>query len=160
MSMPPPSMLRLLISVMSVQCLHQGILPSMTRMLPVNSILLPNKSHPFSIVREDDTDSICDLPCLLTYLDNFASKRHKANATRSPATGGNSRRSSNGAAAPSSLPSSSSLPQPPFFASNASAAAAAPTAGICRHSLSRPRRRAHKVRFFCIPWRLVPLSDL
>jgi hypothetical protein len=49
----------------TVQCLHQGILPSMTRMFPANSIL-PNKSQPFSIVWADKTDSICELPCLLT----------------------------------------------------------------------------------------------
>ena len=89
------------------------------------------KSQPFSIVWEEDTDSICDLPCLLTNLDNFANNRHRADATRSsPATGGRARRASNGAAAPSSLPSSSSLPQPPLFASNAPAAAPAPTAGV------------------------------
>ena len=93
----------------TVQCLYQGILSSMTRMLPANSIL-PNKSQPFSIVWADDTDSICDLPCLLTYLDNFARKRHNADATRSPAPSRSARSASNGAAAPSSLPSSSSLP--------------------------------------------------
>ena len=112
-----------------VQCQYQGILPSMTRMVPADSIP-PNKSQPFSIVWADDTDSICDLPLLLTYLDNHASKRHRADATRSPATGGRARRASNGAAAPSSLPSSSSLPQPSLFASNAPLAAPAPTAGI------------------------------
>ena len=37
----------------------------MKRLLSVNRVL-PNKSHPFSIVWVDDTDSICDLPCLLT----------------------------------------------------------------------------------------------
>ena len=113
-----------------VQCLHQGILPSRTRTLPADSIL-PNKSQPFSIVWADDNDSICDLPLLLTYLDNHASKSHRADATRSPATGGRARRASNGAAAPSSLPSSSPIPQPPFFASNAPPSASpAPTAGI------------------------------
>ena len=50
----------------TVQCLHQGILYSMTCMLPGNSILT-NKSQSFSIVWADDTDSICDLSCLLTY---------------------------------------------------------------------------------------------
>ena len=106
-------------------------------MLPANSTL-PNKSQPFSIVWADDTDSICDLPCLLTYLENFASKRHKADATRSSTTGGSARRASNGAAAPSSLPSSSSFPQPPLFASNAPSAAPAPTAGIFAGIHSRP----------------------
>jgi hypothetical protein len=77
----------------------------------------------------DDTDSICDLPCLLTYLDYFVNNRHKADARRSPATGGRARRASNGAAAPSSLPSSSSLPQPPLFPRDAPSAAPAPTAG-------------------------------
>jgi hypothetical protein len=43
-----------------VQCLFQGIQLSMTRPLPADSIL-PNKSQPFSIVWEDNTDSICDL---------------------------------------------------------------------------------------------------
>jgi hypothetical protein len=51
-----------------VQCLFQGIKSSMTRTVPANSIW-PNKSQPFSIVWADDTDSICDLPCLLTCLD-------------------------------------------------------------------------------------------
>ena len=58
-----------------VQCQHQGILPSMTRMVPADSIP-PNKSQSFSIVWVDDTDNICDLSCFLTYLDNFVSKRH------------------------------------------------------------------------------------
>ena len=116
-----------------VQCLHQGILPSRTRTLPADSIL-PNTSHPFSIVWADDTDSICDLPLLLTYLDNHASKRHRADATRSPATGGRARRASNGAAAPSSLPSSSPLPHHPLPPSNASAS----TAGIFAGIHSRP----------------------
>ena len=79
-----------------VQCLHQGILPSMLRVLPANSIL-PNKSQPFSIVWADDTDSICDLPWLLTYVDNFASNRHKAVAIRTPMTGRSARSVSNGA---------------------------------------------------------------
>jgi hypothetical protein len=122
----------------TVQCLHQGILPSMIRMLTANSIL-PNKSQPFSIVLADDTDSICDLPCLLTYLDH-ANNRHKADATRSPTTGRNVRRACNGAAAPSSLPSSSSsssLPQPRLLPRDAPAAAP-PTTGVF-------------ARFFCIP---------
>jgi hypothetical protein len=54
-----------------VQCLYQGILPSRTRMLPANSIF-PNKSQPFLIVWADNTDSICDLQCLLSYIDNHA----------------------------------------------------------------------------------------
>jgi len=49
---------------------------------------------PFSIVLEDDADSICDLSCLLTYLDNFVSNRHKSDATRFTATGGSSRMAS------------------------------------------------------------------
>ena len=110
-----------------VQCLHQGILPSRTRTLLADSNL-PNKSQPFSIVWADDTDSICDLPLLLTYLDNHASKSHRADATRSPATGGRARRASNGAAAPSSLPSSSPLPQHPLPPSNPPV----PTTGILR----------------------------
>jgi hypothetical protein len=133
MSMPPSSTRSLRTRQMvngTVQCLHQGILPSMTHILPANSIL-PNKSQPFSIVWADDTDSICDLPCLLTYLDNLGCNRHRTNATRaSPTTGRSIRTASNGAAAPSSLPSPSSLTQPPLFPCNAPAAAAAPTAGI------------------------------
>ena len=94
--------------------LHQGITPSMTRTLPADT-LLPNKSQPFSIVWVDNTDSICDLQCLLTYVDNYVNKRHnKADATRSSTTNGSACRTSNGAAAPSSLPSPSSLPQPPL----------------------------------------------
>ncbi len=110
-------------------CLHQGIMPSMTRTLPTDT-LLPNKSQPFSIVWADNTDSICDLPSALTFLDNFTSNRYRTNATSSsPATGRSARRASNGAAAPSSLPSSSSLPQPPLPPHNAPAAAPA-SAGI------------------------------
>jgi hypothetical protein len=60
-----------------VQCLLQGIQSSMTRPLPANSIL-PNKSQPFSIVWADNTYSICDLQCLLTYVDNYVNKRHKS----------------------------------------------------------------------------------
>ena len=115
-----------------VQCLHQGILPSMTRTLPADT-LLPNKSQPFSIVWADNTDSICDLPSVLTFLDNHASNlHHRANANRSsPATGRSAHRASNGAAAPSSLPSSSSLPQPPLPPHNPPPAAApASDAGI------------------------------
>ncbi len=98
----------------TVQCLHQGILPSMTRTLPTNT-LLPNKSQPFSIVWADHTDSICDLPSVLTFMDNITSKRYRTNATSSsPVTGRSALRASNGAAAPSSLPSSSSLLQPPL----------------------------------------------
>ena len=102
-----------------VQCQHQGIMPSMLRRVPADSIP-PNKSQPFSIVWADDTDSVCDLPCLLTYVDNFANNRYKADTTRSPATGGRARRASNGAAAPSSLPSSSPLPHHPLPPRNAS----------------------------------------
>ncbi len=58
----------------TVQCLHQDILSSMTRTFPDNNIL-PNKSQIFSIVWTDNTDSICDLPTLLSYLDNVVSKR-------------------------------------------------------------------------------------
>jgi hypothetical protein len=74
----------------TVQCLHQGILPSMTRTLPANT-LLPNKSQPFSIVWADNTDSICDLPSVLTFLDNVTSNRYRTNATSSPATGRSAR---------------------------------------------------------------------
>ena len=113
-----------------VQCLHQGFTPSMTRTLPTDT-LLPNKSQPFSIVWADNTDSICDLPSMLTFLDNFKSKRHRTNATSpSPATNRSARTASNGAAAPSSLSSSSSFPRPPLPPRDAPAAAPARTAGI------------------------------
>ncbi len=83
---------------------------SMTRTLPADTLLW-KKSQYFSIVWADNTDSICDLPSMLTFLDNFKSKRYRTNATSSsPATGRSARRASNGAAAPSSLPSPSSLP--------------------------------------------------
>jgi hypothetical protein len=39
----------------TIQCLRQGLLQSMTRTLPANTIL-PNKSQPFSIVWADNTD--------------------------------------------------------------------------------------------------------
>jgi hypothetical protein len=55
-----------------VQCLHQDIMPSMTRTLPADT-LLPNKSQPFSIVWADNTDSICDLPSVVTFLDTVTS---------------------------------------------------------------------------------------
>ena len=89
----------------TVQCLYQGILQSMTRVLPANSIL-PDKRQRFSIVWADNTDSICDLTCLLTYLANHANNRHKADATRPPTTGRSAGCASNGAAAISSPPSS------------------------------------------------------
>ena len=112
-----------------VQCLVQGIQLSMTRPLPADS-LLPNKSQPFSIVWADNTDSICDLQCLLIYMDNHATKRHKVDAMRSSTTNRSARRTSNGAAAPSSLPSPSSLPRTPFPPRDATVAAPAHTAGI------------------------------
>jgi hypothetical protein len=109
----------------------------MTRTLPTDTIL-PNKSQPFSIVWADNTDSICDLPSVLTYLDNHASNLHKADATRSLTTNRSARRASNGAAAPSSLPSPSSLPWPPLPPRDAPAAAPAHTAGIFAGIPSRP----------------------
>ena len=113
-----------------VQCLFQGIKSSMTRTVPANSIW-PNKSQPFSIVWADNTDSICDLQTLLTYVDNYVNKRHKqADAMRSSTTNGGARRASNGAAAPSSLPSPSSLPETPLLPHNPPAAAPASAAGI------------------------------
>jgi hypothetical protein len=69
----------------TVQRLHHGISPSMTRTLPANTIL-PNKSQPFSIMWADNTDSNCDLPCLLTY--NHAAtppEKTKHDASRRPA---------------------------------------------------------------------------
>jgi hypothetical protein len=121
----------------TVQCLYQGMVSSMTRPLPANSIL-PNKSQPFSIVWADNTDSICDLQTLLTYVDNYVNKRHKqADATRSSTTNGGARRASNGAATPSSLPSPSSLPQPPLLPHNPPAAAPASAAGILEGIPSR-----------------------
>ncbi len=99
--------------------------------------IFPNKRQPFSIVWAADTDSICDF-FLLTYLDNHANNRHKADATRSPTTGRSVRRASNGAAAPSSLPSSSSLPQPPLLPRDAPAASPPPTTGVFVGIHSRP----------------------
>ena len=95
-----------------------------------------NSAFPFFILLDfsvihpplwaDNTDSICDLPSVLTFLDNFTSKRYRTNATSSsPATGRSARGASNGAAAPSSLPSSSSLLQPPLPPHSAPAAAPA-----------------------------------
>jgi hypothetical protein len=123
----------------TIQCLRQGLLQSMTLTLPANTIL-PNKSQPFSIVWADNTDSICDLPSVLTFLDNHASNcHHRANANRSsPATNGSARRASNGAAAPSSLPSSSSLPRPPLPPREAPVTAPAHTAGIFAGIPTRP----------------------
>jgi hypothetical protein len=110
----------------------------MMRMLPAHTIL-PNKSQSFSIVWADDTDSICALHCVLTYLDNHASNRHRTNATRPfPMASRSARRASNGATALSSLTSSSSLPQPPLSPRNAPAAASAQSAGILAGMPSRP----------------------
>jgi hypothetical protein len=98
-----------------VQCLHQGILPSMTRTLPADT-LLPNKSQPFSIVWADNTDSICDLPSMLTFLDNFKSNSNRTNAkSSSPETDSSARRASNGAADPSSRPLPPLSHSPPFL---------------------------------------------
>ncbi len=113
-----------------VQYLHQDFTSSMTCTLPTDT-LLPNKSQPFSIVWGDNTDSICDLPSMLTFLDNFKSKRHRTNATSpSPATNRSARTASNGVADPSSFSSSSSFPRPPLPPHDAPAAAPARTAGI------------------------------
>ncbi len=79
----------------TIQCLHEGILPSMTHTLPTDTIL-PNKSQSFSMVWTDNTDSICDLTSVMTYSDNHASNLHKADATRSSTTNRSVRRSSNG----------------------------------------------------------------
>jgi hypothetical protein len=87
----------------------------------------------------DNTDSIGDLPCLLTYLENHASNRHKSDATQSPTTGRCFRRAYNGAAAPSSrLPP---LPHPPLLPRDASAATPAPTAGLFAGIHFRPGDR-------------------
>jgi hypothetical protein len=96
-----------------VQWLHLVIMPFMTRTLPTDS-LLSNKSQSFSIVWTDNTDSICDLPSVLTFLDNFTSKRYRTNTTSSsPVTGRSDRGASNGVEAPSSPSSSSSLLKSP-----------------------------------------------
>jgi hypothetical protein len=109
----------------------------MTRPLSANSILT-NKSQSFSIVWVDNTDSICDLQCLLTYMDNHATKRHKADVTRSSTTNRSVRRTSNGVSVPSSLPSLPSLPRSPFPPRDAPATAPAHTTGIFPDIPSRP----------------------
>jgi hypothetical protein len=71
-----------------VQYLHQDILQSMTHTLPDN-LIFPNISQSFPIVWADNTDSICDLPLSLTYLDNHAHKLHRTDprhTTRSPSS--------------------------------------------------------------------------
>jgi hypothetical protein len=137
-----------------VQCLFQDIQSSMTRRLPTNSIL-STKSQPFSIVWADNTDSICDLQCLLTYVDNYVNKRHKkADATRSLTTNESARRASNGVAAPSSLPSSFYLPQFPLPPDDAPAVPPASGVGIFEGIPTRPRdlvdnlRRSGSFSFF------------
>ncbi len=122
----------------TIQCLRQGLLQSMTCTFPADTIL-PNKSQPFSIVWGDNTDSICDLPSVLTFLDNHANNcHHRANANRSsPATNRSVRTTSNGAAAPSSLSSPSSLPQSPLPPHNPPASAPASAAGIFEGISSR-----------------------
>ncbi len=101
----------------------------MTCPLTVN-IILPNKRYPFSIVWVDNTDSICDLQCLLTYMDNHTTKRHKADTTRSSTTNRSARRTSNGVGTPSSLPSPPSLPRSPFPPRDAPPDTPAHTGGI------------------------------
>ena len=145
MSMSPSSIIRLLISVMvygqlvnrsTVQDLHQDILSSMMRMLPVTA----------------------SWPTKVTYLDNFARNHHKGDTTRSPATDGRARKSFNGVAAPSSLPSSSSLPQPSLFINNAPLGIHSRPGGTSSTKKSTTTvsgSYTHKVSLFYIPWRLV-----
>jgi hypothetical protein len=79
----------------TIQCLRQGLLQSMTHTLSTNTIL-PNKSQSFSIVWTDNTDSICDLSSVMTFLDNHVSNyHHRSNENRSsPGTNGSDRRAS------------------------------------------------------------------
>ena len=49
-------------------------------------------------MEDSDTDTICDLSCLLIYLNNFESNHHKSDATRSSTT--NPRDAPAGASAP------------------------------------------------------------
>jgi hypothetical protein len=77
---------------------------------------------------------MCDLPCLLTYLDNYANNRHKADATRSPAEAFVELLMVRQPLPPIFLLS----PQPPLLPRHAPAAAPPPTAGVFAGIHSRP----------------------
>ena len=95
--------------------------------------IYPTKSQPFSIIWEDNTDSVVDLRRLLQHARNFEQGLHKLSATSIPPTFNGARARHGGIqAAPSS---SSSLSPPQAHASQAPAAVAAsagatPGAGI------------------------------
>jgi hypothetical protein len=100
-------------------------LKSMTRM-PAPDALRPTKSQPFSIIWEDNTDSVVDLRTLLQIVRNHEQGLHKPSTSIPPPTSNGARAQSTvvsqGAAAPSP---SSALPPPQVHAPQAPAAAAA-----------------------------------
>ena len=69
----------------------------MTR-TPAPDAIYPTKSQPFSIIWEDNTDSVVDLRRLQLYLRNFEQGLHKAPISAPPPT-------SNGARAPGTVAS-------------------------------------------------------
>jgi hypothetical protein len=91
-----------------------------------------------SVMWTDDTDTICDLPCLLTYLDNHVNNRHKTDGTRHPTTGGSFHRDSNGVVTPSSLPSPCSIPQAPLLPRHVPVSSPLPTTGVLTGIHSQP----------------------
>ncbi len=109
---------------------------------------------PLCGVWTDNTDSICDLPSVLTFLDNFTSKRYRTNSTSSsPVTGRCVRWASNGVTSPSSLSSSSSLLQASPTTQSPGDCTCVCYRNLCGHPLSPrgPRRQPHKVRIFLFP---------
>jgi len=100
-------------------------LKSMTR-TPAPDALRPTKSQPFSIIWEDNTDSVVDLRTLLQIVRNYEQGLHKPSTSIPPPTSNGARAQSTvvsqGAAAPSP---SSALPPPQVHAPQAPAAASA-----------------------------------
>ena len=100
-------------------------LKSMTR-TPAPDALRPTKSQPFSIIWEDNTDSVVDLRTLRQIMRNHEQGLHKPSTSIPPPTSNGARAQSTvvsqGAAAPSP---SSALPPPQVHAPQAPAAAAA-----------------------------------
>jgi hypothetical protein len=107
------------------------IQPTVTKFEYVSFFDVEVVSEEDGVWTTDNTDSICDLQCFLTYVDNYVNKRHKkADVTWSLTTNGSDRRDSNGVTDPSSLPSSSFLPQSLLPPHNPRVTAPSSTTGI------------------------------
>jgi hypothetical protein len=105
--------------------------------VPASDAIFPTKSQPFSIIWEDNTDSVVDLRTLLCLVRNFEQGLYQLSASTPTPTSNRARASgtvvSNGAAPAHSSSSSLSPPQahaPQSPAAAAVSARAAPTACI------------------------------